>query len=500
MQGKCNILKPVDVLTGNFFTFSQYAQDLTKQYSQPNTYRCLPSKFVSLNLDYSKLSGTTETELSVELGNIFQNYFENSCAFLRSEYGNTWEPEYTRTLLFQTLEKYNLITLNTSKALQIDGGELDDGTTAESNGYTSGVSDEIKYIGDINIYSNNSDAAGIGYNEIYCYIPNDAKCKDYQLSAVAKQSSHIYTSTKIFGFEGEAPYNGLEYEVDGYADKTGVNNCYGVGSYTTTDGATQLSLVPMSLTSALFSSDDSDRKIPEEEQKKFEINAIIVLYDIVQVNTDSTSETVLHSNIPMGIFFTGSLDINKKMSNTIIKYVNNDAIYNQGTAYGLRICNRFLAVPNSNVTIETSVSASNIAELAPVMEQMSDTLTAVNESLDNDKAMQQMLQDHLSNFKNNKVNVPYVRQLGNKKYWFVNGKNTGAIAQYEMSSKDDIVKAAYDMVLQDVYTKNQVDTLLSNKIDRTEFESLKDSLISLDTVQKMIDILEQKLLTYLQNE
>ena len=33
-QGKCNLLKPVESLTGTFFMFSQYTQDLTKQYTQ----------------------------------------------------------------------------------------------------------------------------------------------------------------------------------------------------------------------------------------------------------------------------------------------------------------------------------------------------------------------------------------------------------------------------------------------------------------------------------
>ena len=50
--GKCSLLKPVDNLTGTFFLFSQYAQDLTKQYSNPDSYRCVPSKFIAMNLDF----------------------------------------------------------------------------------------------------------------------------------------------------------------------------------------------------------------------------------------------------------------------------------------------------------------------------------------------------------------------------------------------------------------------------------------------------------------
>ena len=50
-QGKCNLLKRVDSLTGTFFMFSQYTQDLTKQYTQCDKWRCIPSKFAALHLN-----------------------------------------------------------------------------------------------------------------------------------------------------------------------------------------------------------------------------------------------------------------------------------------------------------------------------------------------------------------------------------------------------------------------------------------------------------------
>jgi hypothetical protein len=174
-QGKCSLLKPVDSLTGTFFLFSQYAQDLTKQYSNQDEYRCVPSKYIALDLDFSGIvgSGYVSTEVSTEepeemaekrkraraLGEIFQNYYENSCAFLRAQMENemeySWQPEYARTLLFQTLEKYGLIRFENT-------------ILNESKQVISGVSKQIQYIGDINIYSHNNDEDGIGYNEIYC--------------------------------------------------------------------------------------------------------------------------------------------------------------------------------------------------------------------------------------------------------------------------------------------------------------------------------------------
>ena len=74
IQGKCNLLKPVNNLTGTFFSFSQYAQDLTNQYVNPDSYRCLPRKYIAMDLDYSVIDGEDISERGKKLGNIFQNY------------------------------------------------------------------------------------------------------------------------------------------------------------------------------------------------------------------------------------------------------------------------------------------------------------------------------------------------------------------------------------------------------------------------------------------
>lgn len=39
--------------------------------------------------------------------------------------------------------------------------------------------------------------------------------------------------------------------------------------------------------------------------------------------------------------------------------------------------------------------------------------------------MYQMFKDHLSEFRNRRTNVPYIREVGGTPYWFVNGRNTG---------------------------------------------------------------------------
>ena len=131
-QSKCALLKPVDKLTGNFFLFSQYAQDLTKQYANSDSYRCVPSKYIAMNLDYTTLNGSTEEELSKNLGQVFQNYYENACAFLRSQLGDSWSPTYATALLFQTLERYAFINPENLRDVS------NDDPTATTNGIASG--------------------------------------------------------------------------------------------------------------------------------------------------------------------------------------------------------------------------------------------------------------------------------------------------------------------------------------------------------------------------
>lgn len=493
-NNKCSLLKPVDNLTGTFFLFSQYSQDLTKQYSNSDSYRCVPSRFVAMNLDYSSLN---EIESAKQLGEVFQNYFENSCTFLRNKYKEenlAWNPEYTRTLLFQTLQKYDFIRI--TEGID-DVSEVTNGSLSNTYGYNSGISNNIQYIGDINIYSYNDNQDGVGYNEIYCYIPNDAKCMNYQLNATSRQQSYTYDSNYICGYANQESYNNLSWNVSNYIDSdNGLTNFYGIGSYTTNLGENKNTLVPQYLTDVI--SDDQPRKIDGKILDKFSVNAIVILYDIVSKNSDESQNTI-YKNIPLGIYFTGKLNQQLEMENYITKYVDSGQIYNQGTSYGLRVCTRFFSNPNSTEIIETTTNgSSNISEMAPVLEKMGETLTAVEGIFEDNDKMTRMLNEHLSQFKNNKVNVPYVRQLGNKKYWFVNGKNTGAVAQYEYSSPEDIISKTIDIILQSVYTKNETNNILKEYLTKTAFSNEVSKYATKEYVNEQILSLRKDLLVYLQ--
>jgi hypothetical protein len=502
-NNKCSLLKPVDNLTGTFFMFSQYAQDLTKQYSNSDSYRCVPSKFIAMNLDYSTIpNGSYDLENNPSdsakvVGEIFQNYFENACTFLRAKYeeeNRAWNPEYTRTLLFQTLQKYQLLQITEGVD---DVSEVTNGSVSSTYGYNSGISNNIQYIGDINIYSYNNNNDGVGYNEIYCYIPNEAKCMNYQLNAAIRQSLYEYKNTSICGYENQIPYNNLSWSVSDYIDSYNGNRFYGIGEYN--DGTSNKNvLIPQCLTD--FTSDDQPRLIDDKPLDKFNINTIVVLYDIVSKNSDE-SQVTIYKNIPLGIYFTGKLNPYFEMENSITKYVDSGQIYNQGTSYGLRVCTRFFSNPNSTEIIETTTNgSSNISEMAPVLEKMGETLAAVESVFDDNDKMTKMLNEHLAQFKNNKVNVPYVRQLGNKKYWFVNGKNTGAIAQYEYSSPEDIISKVLKLVLEMVYSKEQIDNRFADYITRIEYANELSKYATKEYVEEQINKLKADLLVYLQGE
>jgi hypothetical protein len=484
IQGKCNLLKPVNNLTGTFFSFSQYAQDLTNQYVNPDSYRCLPSKYIAMELDYSVIDGEDISERGKELGNIFQNYFENACTFLRAN--SEWNPEDSRTLLFQTLQKFGLMTVK-----KIDNNQ---------------ISEEIKHIGDINIYSYNDNEDGIGYNEIYCYIPNEAKCVNYLLNeSNPSNNTTAYDSLYICGYDNQTPFNGLSYNViekkteEGvekdyplYIDSYNGDFSYAVGKFIQRaaddeEEPSQINTFVPNCLESTYPSDDVQRNYD-----KFNINTIVVLYDIVRKT--SVGDQIIHRNIPLGIYFTGCLDNDAGiMSNTITKYVNSGQIYNQGTSYGLRICTRFLSSPNSTEIKDISVNGSAVSEIAPVLEKMGETLIAVEDSIAESSQIQTELKTHLSQFKNNKVNVPYIRKIGDKKYWFVNGKNTGAVAEYEIGNPENIINEIVEKIFTAVYSKSDIDRLLDVFVQENTINNLRNeiTLLKEDLVKSIRELREE---------
>ena len=456
MTGKCNLLKPVDCKTGTFFTFSQYAQDLTREYTQADAYRCVPSKFAALNLNVHDYTDK-------QLGQIFQNYFENACTCMRLD--ENWEPESSLPLLWRTLKHYDLIDL------------------------TEGInptSDNLKYIGDINIYSYIPTKDGVGYNEIYCYIPNSARSTSYVFQEVSSPIADpiVYDipseDTCISGYAADSSattFTGCHWLLEDdyksgtmlkYFDEGDNNRYYKATGY-----------VPY----VLVNDNEQGDYYTALGEDHFDFNAVVVFYDIVAKGDGE--DTVIHKNIPLGIFFTGT-PVDEKdgtLTNTVTKFVNNEDIYNQGTSYGLRICSRFLCSPNLTVFEDAEVVTSdNNEEFAQVLSELSKNNVLFADISKEILDMNTGLTTHLANFRNNKVNVPYLRNVNGAWYWFVNGKNTGVAANavnqsdidYILTRLDEISTGLVDTVTEIVNQIQQDGGLDIEPIPAADIEDIVD--------------------------
>ena len=165
-----------------------------------------------------------------------------------------------------------------------------------------------------------------------------------------------------------------------------------------------------------------DVNIPDH----YDINTIVVLYDVY--SKDNDGEYIRqYSDVPMGIYFMGKFD-GDTVTNSIVKYVSNEDAFGMGTSYGLRICSRFVVTPNNISISETNIEVDN-SDIYPafcqVMTKMSENIDLMNDVISNTLKSQQTVHDILAVFKNNRINTPYIKNIGDKSYWFVNGKLLG---------------------------------------------------------------------------
>lgn len=409
MLGRCNLLKSPTNPTGTYWMFSQVAQDLTCQFAQNDTYRVVPSRFACLNLNINNRT-------AVELGEEFQNYFENACTFLRHGMGEGWNPTKCNTLLWRTLEKYGLITLR---------------DVVEDNVVIRKECDNLKYIGDININTYENLKDGTGYNEIYVLIPQDAVPSSYYFMEEASSAEYPYTDLNICGWEGTStkPLSFLAR-----TERNAVSSFYKVMGW-----------VPYDLESYTIGTGRPDHDFTTSspsQENPFTFNAIVVYYDVLNKSKDENGEdVVVYANIPMGIYLTGTPS-GDTLTNAVSKWTQNTAIANQGTSYGLRICNRFLCSPIETEVLGSVVSETEVlAEYTAVMEAFAKSSIEVQEILDSDNDMYNLVKNHLALFRNNQTNVPYPRLVGDTWYWFVNGKNTGRAIESGLVDKINDLQA-----------------------------------------------------------
>ena len=364
----CNIFKQLTKTTGSFLTFSQYMEDLTRWQTESKYYKVVPSKFIALNCD---LNGYDDKSFPKYL----QDKFENACACFKNSNNIEWSPECSKSLFWNTMFESGF--MNPIQTLETD-----------SLPYIQ----EIKYVGDINIQSyNNVD--GMGYSEIYCHIPNEAVAHQYYFVSnelVGIDDLNVKTGNIIQGF--------IEGELNG-DEKISADYTYSLGkSYT-------------------FSWDDPRIKTEDLKDTSFNINMIIVLYDVWN------DDKLVYTGIPLGLYITGLIN-NGVIQNPITKYVSNEDIYNSGTSYGLRICSRYAVSPEQDNYIVKDVTIENddSSNFSQVLSQISISQAKMDEVINKTYNTEQNYKTLLSIFKNSRTNVPYIKIVNNEPCWFVNGK------------------------------------------------------------------------------
>ena len=386
----CNVFKELSKSNGTFFTFSQYSEDLTINQSN-SSYKVIPSRVMCCDVDYTNWNNTLLPEL-------LQNNFENGCSFLRSKLTEKWwTPEISKNLFWNEI-----------------GQKL--------------IKDSIVYYGDINIQSY-SEKDNVGYNEIYCYIPNDAKQSNIQVQQTNSESkSMIYDKNYICGYSAtDKDFNGLLDIEHVFSNNLEFINLKDYNY----------------VYNERFKFKIHEQK-PDVESNLFTFNTIIVFYDILE------GDELKYTNIPLGMYVTGIIE-NGTMTNPVTKYVSNDDIYGAGTSYGLRICSRFTVTPNGVFVKNDSDTLTNedaiYAAMSQAMSAMVDSQIKMDDVLENANQFQNDIKDHLSIFKNSRTNVPYIRIVDGEPYWFVNGKNTGQKALYFSSfdSKNNAINVITKM-------------------------------------------------------
>ena len=407
----CNLFNELENNSGNFLMFSQYVEDLTRHNTNGDDWKIVPSKFIALNIDYSKLdkyftiANLTETvnndtnseievepaevetteNMNIELPKLFQNYYENACAFCKiatNDKGEKlikeWKPIYAKHLFWYTMFNSNLLT-----------------EVSEADSETKYVK-EIVYSGDINMHSYNTHD-GMGYGEIYCYIPANATKNSHQVLNTTNTDLIVNTGNYLAGFTTD------EYLIGDYSKNYYYNETYRI------DLATK----------------------KEFTDDIYTFNTIVVLYSIYTKTNDEWLLIADNIDIPMGIYLTGKFN-DTELSNTVTKHVTTSL--DSGTSYGLRICTRFSATANAGkiLTDTNTVSDTNYNNICQLMTKMNENLSRMFEVTKSSISNTQGYKDLLSIIKNNRTNVPYVKTINNKDYWFVNGR----LVSSNLSSND----------------------------------------------------------------
>ena len=386
----CNIFNKLTKESGNFMMFSQYIEDITRNYTEGENWRVIPSRFIALDINYNKFRA--EDDINIELPKYIMDKFENACAYGRKNYYKyaetlnigesytSWNPEISKNLFWNSLFEKNFLTLQ-----------------PYGKDYTI---EEIKYWGDITMQSYD-EHHGMGYGEIYCYIPTDGlrmncTCRIFDNDG---DGARFDDSNKNIYLEG--------YNTEEFAIKYSPNKYFYDLKYK-------------------MSFDTDDLPYYTSSDESYNINTIIVLYDVLkQVNNKWQK---IYSYIPLGMYVSGIFDTDKQLTNTIKKFVTTS--YGTGTSYGLRICTRFTVSPKGMILKETELTtdSDNYTAISQLMTNMSECLSKMLDISKNTNTLTQYYKDTLATIKNNRTNVPYVTNINGTDWWFVNGRAVSSVS------------------------------------------------------------------------
>ena len=425
-MARTNLFKPISNPTGDFFMFSQFVEDLTKQTTDGISYRVVPSKFAAMEFNVDSLTSIDE-DVNVAIASIFQNHFENAVATVKQRMGDQWTPEVTNKLLWNTLIQYKLV----NKTIL---------NVAEQTSTNDSYFDELKYIGEIPFYSNR-DIDNINYNEIYCNIPISAKRAFYLLEN-DNGDPESYDNYSVEYIQG---WNSNNYPTNTSVPVvplfTNDERKYDVVKISPEGSIEDVSTrIPKDLCTVNYNKTPIGVHCIEQDDTEFQCNAILVFYNIYN-NSDQKNPIEIYKNIPLGVYWCGPYVEDKGFNNIITKYVSNVDSFGQGSSYGLRIMTRFTPVPNSQYYYSEVSTGEDVASLATMMGKLGDIIAKFKENLSERKCLTQSVKDHLAMFKNYRVNVPYIRVVDGVPTWFVNGRDTGRSAFKDYQTViDDILK------------------------------------------------------------
>lgn len=399
MKSICNLFKPIDKENGNFLLFSQYVEDISKSVVD-STYVVRPKRFICMDLkdrdfrnaiDLTKVGGESVfTDLDAMPG-FFQNYFENGVSVIKSS-GKTVSPA-TFSVAFW--------------------GKLAELTKDNDN---IGLISNIKYVGDVD-----SEAWNDGFADIILSITSGTHDVTVEFQDEFIEDHTVTTYSEYCGYRDyENEEADGRYWISGWAEK---------------DDECPLSpVVPMNgriggglgtwFDERMSVFDQTFREMENAEAVPFTFNSILVLYNVYTAGGE-----IIYRDIPMGIYFTGSVsmeDDNYIITNPVTIIPSDVDAYGSGSGWSLRICTKFTPQPYGLLQVDEVEAEAGVisSSLSALMSACAETINTINKFADDSIFNSQTIKDYYSIFKNTRTNVPYIKEVDGVGYWFVNGRNT----------------------------------------------------------------------------